>query len=60
MKISIKASLGFGEVVRKVAPINSIIKKYEDDLIEYGRLRNAIVHKSAMFFLRDFLLSFNN
>lgn len=41
---NIKQSLGFGEVVRKIAPINSIIKKYEDDLIEFGRLRNAIVH----------------
>lgn len=44
---NIKASLGFGEVVRKIAPINSIIKKYEDDLIEIGRLRNAIVHASS-------------
>lgn len=41
---NIKQSLGFGEVVRKVSPINSVIKKYEDDLIEFGRLRNAIVH----------------
>ena len=41
---NIKQSLGFGEVIRKISPINSIIKKYEDDLIEYGRLRNAIVH----------------
>lgn len=44
---NIKASLGFGEIVRKIAPINSIIKKYEDDLIEIGRLRNAIVHASG-------------
>lgn len=41
---NIKQSLGFGEVIRKVSPINSVIKKYEDDLIEFGRLRNAIVH----------------
>lgn len=41
---NIKQSLGFVEVIRKVSPINSIIKKYEDDLIEFGRLRNAIVH----------------
>lgn len=44
---NIKQSLGFGEVIRKVAPINSVIKKYEDDLIECGRLRNAIVHGSG-------------
>ncbi len=41
---NIKQSIGFGEVIRKIAPINSVIKKYEDDLIEFGRLRNAIVH----------------
>lgn len=44
---NIKQSLGFGEVIRKVSPINSVIKKYEDDLIEFGRLRNSIVHGSS-------------
>lgn len=43
----IKPAVSFSDCVRKVASVNSIIKKYEDDIIEYGRLRNAIVHKSG-------------
>lgn len=41
-----KPALSFSDVIRKAASINSVIKKYEDDLIDYGRLRNAIVHRS--------------
>lgn len=44
---SIKPAVNFSDCVRKVAGVNSIIKKYEDDIIEYGRLRNAIVHRSG-------------
>lgn len=43
----IKPAVSFSDCVRKVASVNSIIKKYEDDILEYGRLRNAIVHKSG-------------
>lgn len=41
---NIKPSVSFSDCVRKVAQINSVIRKHEDDIIEYGRLRNAIVH----------------
>ena len=44
---NIKASISFSDCVRKVSPVNSVIRKYEDDIIEYGRLRNAIVHRSG-------------
>ena len=44
---NMKPSLSFSDCIRKAASINSVIKKYEDDLIEYGRLRNAIVHRSG-------------
>ena len=44
---NIKPSISFSDCVRKVSPVNSIIRKYEDDIIEYGRLRNAIVHRSG-------------
>lgn len=44
---NIKPSLSFSDCIRRVASVNSVIKKYEDDLIEYGRLRNAIVHRSG-------------
>lgn len=43
----IKPAVSFTDCVRKVADVNSIIRKYEDDIIEYGRLRNAIVHRSG-------------
>jgi len=39
-----KRSLTFSDAVRKSVSQNSVIRKYEDDLIDYGRLRNAIVH----------------
>lgn len=44
---NIKQNVSFSDCVRKVAGVNSVIKKYEDDIIEYGRLRNAIVHRSG-------------
>ncbi|MBQ7467049.1 MAG: CBS domain-containing protein [Clostridia bacterium] len=43
----IKPSITFSDCVRKVATVNSVIKKYEETLIEYGRLRNAIVHSDS-------------
>lgn len=44
---NIKPSLSFSDAVRRAASVSSVIKKYEDDLIDYGRLRNAIVHRST-------------
>lgn len=44
---NIKPAISFSDCVRKVATVNSVIRKYEDDIIEYGRLRNAIVHRSG-------------
>lgn len=42
-----KPALTFSDVVRKSAEVNYVVKKYEDDLIDYGRLRNSIVHRSS-------------
>ena len=39
-----KRSLPFSDVLKKSVPMNSIVRKYEDELIDYSRLRNAIVH----------------
>ena len=44
---NIKASISFSDCIRRVSAVNSVIKKYEDDIMEYGRLRNAIVHRSG-------------
>ena len=48
---NLKRSLNFSEVVRKTVILNSVVRKYEDDLIDYGRLRNAIVHKGNSNFV---------
>lgn len=44
---SIKRTLTFSDMIRKVATVNTVVRRYEEDLIDYGRLRNAIVHKSS-------------
>ena len=41
-----KRSISFADLVRKSVPLNSVVRKYEDELIDYGRLRNSIVHKT--------------
>jgi len=40
-----KRSMSFSDVVRRSVVLNSVVRKYEDDLIDFGRLRNAIVHQ---------------
>ena len=37
-------SISYTEAIRKAGRVNAVVKKYEDKLIDYGRLRNAIVH----------------
>ena len=44
---SIKRSLNYSDMIRKVASVNTVVQKFEEDLIDYGRLRNAIVHGSC-------------
>jgi len=41
-----KRSISFADLIRKAVPMNSVVRKYEDELIDYGRLRNSIVHKT--------------
>lgn len=44
---SIKRTLNYSDMIRKVATVNIVVKKFEEELIDYGRLRNAIVHGSG-------------
>ena len=37
-------SSSYTEIIRRASRLNAFVKKYEDELIDYGRLRNAIVH----------------
>ncbi len=41
-----KRTITFADLIRKAVPLNSVVRKYEDELIDYGRLRNSIVHKT--------------
>ena len=41
-----KRSMTFSDMIRRTVPINSVIRKYEDKLIDYARLRNSIIHNS--------------
>ena len=40
-----KRSMAFNDVIRRAVVLNSVVRKYEEDLIDFGRLRNAIVHQ---------------
>lgn len=42
-----KGALGFSDLVRRLAPTQSTLGKYEDELIAFARLRNAIVHNTT-------------
>lgn len=39
-------SMGFSDMIRKTVVLNYIVRKNEDNLIDYGRLRNAIIHNA--------------
>lgn len=44
IQYNFKRSMAFADIIRRSVLINSVVRKYEDDLIDYSRLRNAIVH----------------
>ena len=39
-------AMGFSDLIRKSVVLNYVVRKYEDELIDYGRLRNAIIHNN--------------
>lgn len=45
-RYGLNRAMGFSDLIRKSVVNNYVVRKYEDDLIDYGRLRNAIVHNS--------------
>ncbi len=45
-RYNINRSTGFSDLIRKAVAINYVVRKYQDELIDYGRLRNAIIHNN--------------
>jgi len=41
-----KTTMSFSDLIRRCADLNHVIRGYENDLINFARLRNAIVHSS--------------
>lgn len=41
-----KRGMPFSDCIRRAVPLNSVIRKFEDELVDYSRLRNAIIHSS--------------
>lgn len=41
-----RRSMSYSDMIRRAVVLNYIVRKYEDELIDFGRLRNAIIHKS--------------
>ena len=48
---NLKRSMSFSDLIRKAVLVNHIVRKYEDELIDFGRLRNAIIHGSNEDFI---------
>jgi len=44
-KAGVERYMGFSQLVRRVARNDSMFAQFEDDLLEYAELRNAIVHE---------------
>ena len=42
-----KRAMAFSDIIRRSVVVNSVVRKYEDDLVDYARLRNAIVHSGS-------------
>ncbi|MDD2445292.1 MAG: CBS domain-containing protein [Clostridia bacterium] len=46
VQYNFRRSMSFSEMIRKSVVMNYVVRKYEDKLIDYGRLRNAIIHRA--------------
>jgi len=42
-----KTNITFSDLVRRCSSLNTVIRVYEDDLIDFARLRNAIIHNKS-------------
>ena len=42
-----KATQNFTDLVKRCTELDITVRRYENELIDYGKLRNAIVHRSS-------------
>ena len=52
-RYNLNRSMGFSELIRRSVALNYIVRKYEDDLIDFGRLRNAIIHGNEDYVMAE-------
>lgn len=41
-----KRSMNFSDMIRRSTAFSSVVRKFEEELIDFSRLRNAIIHQS--------------
>lgn len=46
IQYNFKTTISFSDLIRRCADLNHVIRGYENELINFARLRNAIVHSS--------------
>ena len=44
---NVKRSMSFSDMIRQTSAVSTIIRKYKEDLIDFARLRNVIVHNNT-------------
>lgn len=47
MLYSMKPTQNFTDLVKRCTDLNITVRRYEKELVDYGKLRNAIVHRAA-------------
>ncbi len=52
-RYNLSRTMGFSDLIRKMVGYNYIVRKNEDALIDYGRLRNAIVHNNDEYCIAE-------
>ena len=50
-RYNLNRAMGFSDLIRKAVVVNYVVRKYEDELVDYGRLRNAIIHNNNEDFI---------
>jgi len=47
VQYNFKNNVTFSDLIRRCSSLNTVIRVYEDDLVDFARLRNAIIHNKS-------------